>query len=31
MKPSEGNDLERWAGRKKRFFADVFGVTVMIH
>jgi exopolyphosphatase/guanosine-5'-triphosphate,3'-diphosphate pyrophosphatase len=29
--PPEGNDLERWAGRKKsRFFADVFGVTVMI-
>ncbi len=29
--PSEGNDLERWAGRKKsRFFADVFGVTVVI-
>jgi len=30
--PPEGNDLERWAGRKKsRFFADVFGVMVMIH
>ena len=30
--PPEGNDLERWAGRKKsRFFAEVFGVTVMIH
>lgn len=29
--PSEGNDLERWAGGKKsRFFAEVFGVTVMI-
>jgi len=29
--PPEGNDLERWAGRKKsRFFAEVFGVTVMI-
>ena len=29
--PPEGNELERWAGRKKsRFFADVFGVTVMI-
>jgi len=29
--PPEGNDLERWAGRKKsRFFADVFGVTVTI-
>ncbi len=29
--PPEGNDLERWAGRKKsRFFADVFGVTVVI-
>lgn len=29
--PPEGNDLERWAGRKKsRFFADVFGVTVML-
>jgi len=29
--PPEGNDLERWAGRKKsRFFADVFGMTVMI-
>lgn len=30
--PPEGNELERWAGRKKsRFFADVFGVTVVIH
>ena len=30
--PPEGNDLERWAGGKKsRFFAEVFGVTVMIH
>jgi exopolyphosphatase/guanosine-5'-triphosphate,3'-diphosphate pyrophosphatase len=29
--PPEGNELERWAGRKKsRFFADVFGVTVVI-
>jgi exopolyphosphatase/guanosine-5'-triphosphate,3'-diphosphate pyrophosphatase len=29
--PPEGNDLERWAGGKKsRFFAEVFGVTVMI-
>jgi len=29
--PPEGNDLERWAGRKKsRFFAEIFGVTVMI-
>ena len=29
--PPEGNELERWAGRKKsRFFADVFGVTVTI-
>jgi exopolyphosphatase/guanosine-5'-triphosphate,3'-diphosphate pyrophosphatase len=29
--PPEGNELERWAGRKKsRFFADTFGVTVMI-
>jgi exopolyphosphatase/guanosine-5'-triphosphate,3'-diphosphate pyrophosphatase len=29
--PPEGNDLERWAGRKKsRFFAEVAGVTVMI-
>jgi exopolyphosphatase/guanosine-5'-triphosphate,3'-diphosphate pyrophosphatase len=29
--PPEGNDLERWAGRKKsRFFAEVFGVRVMI-
>jgi exopolyphosphatase/guanosine-5'-triphosphate,3'-diphosphate pyrophosphatase len=29
--PPEGNDLERWAGRKKsRFFAEVFGVTVTI-
>jgi len=29
--PSDGNDLERWAGRKKsRFFAESFGMTVMI-
>lgn len=29
--PPEGNELERWAGRKKsRFFAEVFGVTVTI-
>lgn len=29
--PPEGNDLERWAGRKKsRFWAEVFGVAVMI-
>jgi exopolyphosphatase/guanosine-5'-triphosphate,3'-diphosphate pyrophosphatase len=29
--PAEGNELERWAGRKKsRFFADVFGMAVMI-
>lgn len=29
--PPEGNEIERWAGRKKaRFFAEVFGVTVMI-
>jgi exopolyphosphatase/guanosine-5'-triphosphate,3'-diphosphate pyrophosphatase len=29
--PPEGNDLERWAGRKKsRFFGEVFGVTVML-
>lgn len=29
--PPEGNDLERWAGGKKsRFFAEVFDVTVMI-
>jgi exopolyphosphatase/guanosine-5'-triphosphate,3'-diphosphate pyrophosphatase len=29
--PPEGNEIERWAGRKKcRFFADVFDVTVMI-
>jgi exopolyphosphatase/guanosine-5'-triphosphate,3'-diphosphate pyrophosphatase len=30
--PPEGNDLERWAGRKKSgFLAEVFDVTVMIH
>jgi exopolyphosphatase/guanosine-5'-triphosphate,3'-diphosphate pyrophosphatase len=29
--PPEGNDVERWAGRKKsRFFAEVFGTIVMI-
>lgn len=29
--PPEGNEIERWAGRKKsRFFAEVFGVMVMI-
>ena len=29
--PPEGNDVERWAGRKKsRFFAEVFGTMVMI-
>jgi len=29
--PPEGNEVERWAGRKKsRFFAEVFGVRVVI-
>jgi exopolyphosphatase/guanosine-5'-triphosphate,3'-diphosphate pyrophosphatase len=31
LHPAEGNELERWAGRKKsRFFAETFGLTVMI-